>query len=40
VLAHYRSHPLPRTRAETEAAISEVRAARREDDLRRTRWQE
>lgn len=40
VLAHYRSHPLPRTRAETEAVIVEVRAARREDDLRRTRWQE
>ena len=38
VLAHYCSHPAPRSREETEALIAALREARREDDLARTRW--
>jgi hypothetical protein len=38
VLAHYRSHPAPRSREETEKLIATLREARREDDLARTRW--
>lgn len=38
VLAHYRSHPIPRSRAETEQLIATLREARRADDLARTHW--
>jgi hypothetical protein len=38
VLAHYRTHPAPRSREETEQLIAALRKARRDDDMARTRW--
>jgi hypothetical protein len=38
VVEHYRTHPVPRDREETERLVADLRVQRQEDDLLRTRW--